>query len=477
MRGAGVMRRSAATPGVRRAGVLAVCLIGLGLAPAAPAAERTLPDFTRLVDTYGAAVVNISTNQRAASAPGPDAPDAPGETPFGELSRPHEGAPDSLDNASLGSGFVISADGYVLTCAHVVEGASEILVRLTDRREFRARLVGADARSDVALLRIDASGLPTVAIGEPRRLKVGEWVLAIGAPFGFDNSATGGIVSAKGRSLPSENYIPFIQTDVAINPGNSGGPLFNLRGEVVGVNSQIYSRTGGFMGVSFAIPIDLAMRIAEQLKTEGRVRRGWLGVSLQEVTRGLAAAYGMTQPRGALIADMLPNGPAAKSELRTGDIVLEYEGRAIDRSSDLPPLVGQAQPGTRARLTVLRRGQGTQAAHAIVGELKEEATKTAAQPPRREEGRRPGIVLSELTAPQRRRQDLDYGARVEAVDEGPARSAGLRPGDVILEVDGKRIGNTADFERLLAHAPKGRPALLRIRRGAQTLYLALDPPG
>ena len=462
-------------------------LAGLGLlgqvAVAAPPAARELPDFSRLVSRHGATVVNISTAQRVKRTPLVPAPGDQGDKEdtedYGELLRRYfgEGAPEFLDETSLGSGFFISSDGYILTCAHVVEHASEIIVRLIDRREFNARLIGLDRRSDVALLKIEASALPKAAIGDPARLAVGEWVLAIGSPFGFDSSATSGIVSAKGRSLPNENYISFIQTDVAINPGNSGGPLFNLRGEVVGVNSQIYSRTGGFMGVSFAIPINTAMQIVEQLKGGGRVRRGWLGVSLQEVSRDMAAAYGMNSPRGALIADILPGGPASKSELRSGDIVLEYEGRPIGLSSDLPPLVGLSAPGSRARLALFRRDQGMVTAQVVVGELKEEGgAKPAAQPARREGGQL-GLAVSDLTAQQRKREDLDHGVSVDGVDDGPARDAGLRSGDLILEVDGKRVNSAEGFNRVIAHAPKGRPVVLRVRRAAAAIYLALRVEG
>jgi serine protease Do len=327
----------------------------------------------------------------------------------------------------------------------------------------------------VALLKIEASALPTVIIGDANKLQVGEWVLAIGSPFGFDSSATAGIVSAKGRTLPNENYVSFIQTDVPINPGNSGGPLFNLKGEVVGVNSQIYSGTGGFMGVSFAIPIDAAITISTQLKSEGRVRRGWLGVSLQEVSRALASAYGLNRPRGALIADILPGSPAAKSDLRTGDIVLEYEGRAIDRSTDLPSQVGLTVPGTRAHLGVFRRDGGPRELIVTVGELKEEITAKPA--PRRDGAEmhsRYGLVLSEMSASQRKNLEIDNGVSVVGVEDGQARDAGLRSGDVILEVDGKRVSDVVTFHRLLEHASPKRPVVLRVRRGMTTLFLALN---
>ncbi|HEY6233680.1 MAG TPA: trypsin-like peptidase domain-containing protein, partial [Candidatus Elarobacter sp.] len=443
------------------AGIARLAFCALLIAPAASEAARDLPDFAALVRQHGVEVVNVST------------------TLVGRRERPIEwndespdaAPPDSLrgeanEGASLGSGFVIAPGGYLLTCAHVVEGAAEIVVRLADRREYRARLIGLDRRSDVALLKIDADNLRAVTIGDPARLHVGDWVLAIGAPFGFDSSATSGIVSAKGRSLPSENYVSFLQTDVAINPGNSGGPLFNLKGEVVGINSQIYSRTGAFMGVSFAIPIDIAMRIAEQLKSGGGVHRGWLGVSLQEVTHGLALAYGLDRPRGALIADILAGGPASRSELKAGDIVLEYEGRPIGLSAELPPLVGLTQPGTRARFKLFRRHLGVTEVIVSVGELREEPlTKVSLPTPRSDGGHRLGLVLSDLSAVQRKRHDLNAGAYVEEVFDGPGREAGLRAGDIIAEVDGRAVTGLGQFYRLATQTRPGRPAVVRVRRG------------
>ncbi len=463
-------------PGWLAPGIASLALL---LAPAAPA--RELPEFSRLVRSQAAVVVNISTTQqitRTTSARRPDSA-LPEDHPFGDwLRRFGEGMPEILDSSSLGSGVIISSDGYILTCAHVVEDAHEIIVRLNDRREFSARLVGADRRSDLALLKIEASGLPRALIGDPARLAVGDWVLAIGSPFGFDSSATAGIVSAKGRSLPRENYVSFLQTDVAINPGNSGGPLFNLKGEVIGINSQIYSDTGGYMGVSFAIPIDLAMRIGEQLRTDGRVRRGWLGVRLQDVTRDLALAYGMPKPQGALIADMLPGGPAARSDLRTGDIVVEYEGRAVERSADLAPLVGLTPPGARARIQVYRRGQGAQTLLVSVAELKEEsAAKVPVSTGARTTSNLGGLTLAEINVTQRRRLDLDHGVVVEEVGDGGARAAGLRPGDVLLEVDGKRVSSVAQAQALLLQSPRERPVVLRIQRGATASYVAMRLDG
>lgn len=444
---------------------------------ASVALARELPDFSRLVRSQAEVVVNISTTQttrRPAIARQSETP-LPDDHPLGDLLRRFgEGDPDSLDGSSLGSGVIISADGYVLTCAHVVEDASEIVVRLKDRREYSARLVGADRRSDLALLKIDANGLPRALIGDPSRLAVGDWVLAIGSPFGFDSSATAGIVSAKSRSLPKENYVTFLQTDVAINPGNSGGPLFNLKGEVIGINSQIYSDTGGYMGVSFAIPIDTAMRVVEQIKADGRMHRGWLGVRLQEVTRDLALAYDMPRPQGALVADILPGGPAARSDLRAGDIVVEYEGRPVERSTDLAPLVGLTAPGSRAELTVFRRAKGKQKLAVTLGELKDErVVRTLASAESRPAAGAAGLALGEMNANQRRRLNLDHGVTVEGVDDGPARSAGVRVGDLLLEIDGKRVHNVTDAQRMLQQAAPNRPVVLRIQRGAAASYLAL----
>lgn len=441
------------------------------------AASRIFPDFTQLVDKHATAVVNISSTQRFERRPESrafDDPHAPQAQPFNDFFEHYfdDSAPRLFESPSLGSGFLISADGYVLTCAHVVDGASEIVVRLRDRREFNAQLIGLDRRSDIALLKIEAAGLPRVEVGDPSKLGVGEWVLAIGSPFGFDSSATAGIVSATGRSLPKENYVPFIQTDVAINPGNSGGPLFNLDGEVVGVNSMIYSRTGGFMGLSFAIPIDVAMRIAEQLKQRGTIVRGWLGVSLQEVSRNLAGAYGLEQPRGALVADVLPEGPAAKSDLRSGDLVLTYQGEPISHLSDLPSLVSITSPGTRATLEVLRYGQGRRTVIVTIGALKE-----APDPPksaRVSTEDRLGLVLRDLSEAQRQRFDLADGAYVANMGAGIAWEAGLRTGDVIVEVNGKPVRGAVGFERLMAHVQRGKPVVLRIRRGGAAKYIALQ---
>jgi serine protease Do len=429
-------------------------------------------------------VVNISTTQvlkRPALPGGSEQTEIPDGDRFNDFLRRYfgedEAPPEFFDNKSLGSGFIISPDGYILTCAHVVESASEILVRLTDRREFTARIIGADRRSDVALLKINAGNLPQVKIGDPEKVRVGEWVLAIGSPFGFENSATVGIVSAKGRSLPRENYVPFIQTDVAINPGNSGGPLFNLRGEVIGINSQIYSRTGGFMGLSFAVPIDIAMQVTKQLKLSGRVQRGWIGVTIQDVTRELGESFGMKRPHGALVADVLPEGPAARSGLRVGDVVVAYDGHRIDLSADLPPHVGQTTPGARAKLDIIRAGKA-QTLSVTIAELPEEAGETrpavASGPPLE-----PGVLgmrLKDLTPAQRTQLALSQGVLVEKLAEGPARKAGLRPGDVILQIQGKPVSSAAELHALAPQLPRNKPVPVLVRRGTQALFLALRIP-
>jgi serine protease Do len=343
---------------------------------ATPQLSLTLPDFTALVEREGPAVVNISTVQTVRREDAfPRIPGLPDDDPFYDFFRRFmPPGPREYQTRSLGSGFLISPDGYVLTNAHVVRDANEVTVRLTDRRELKARVIGVDLRSDVAVLKIDATGLPAVRIGDPGQARVGEWVLAIGSPFGFENSVTAGIISAKGRTLPDKTYVPFLQTDVPINPGNSGGPLFNLNGEVIRINAQIYSRTGGYMGLSFAIPIDVAMNVAEQLRSTGKVVRGRLGVQIQELTPELARSFSLDKAVGALVASVERGSPAASAGLRAGDVILRFNGRIIDNANDLPPLVASTRPGTRVELELWRDGSATRL-NATIGELSD--------PPRR----------------------------------------------------------------------------------------------
>lgn len=456
-------------------------VVGLALwLPAAIAAS--LPDFTALVERQGAAVVNISTTQERSERAQLPFPNLDESDPMFDFFRKfipkHPEFPGSdPDNQSLGSGFIISDDGYILTNAHVVEEAEEILVRLADKREFSARVIGADVRSDVALIKIEATGLPRVTQGDPERLKVGEWVVAIGSPFGFDQSVTAGIVSAKGRSLPDENFVPFIQTDVAINPGNSGGPLFNLRGEVVGINSQIYSRTGGFMGLSFAIPIDVAMDVQRQLRTKGRVQRGRIGVAIQEVTRDLADGFGLPRASGALVSSVEPDSPAAQGGIQQGDVIVRFAGREVGASNDLPRIVAAVQPGTSVPVDVYRAGT-LQNLKLTVGEWQDPK-----QPAVSANGSRPavapnrlGLVLAPPTAAQRRDQGLSEGLVVQR-SQGAAARAEVRQGDVVLAavVSGRqvRLNSVADFDRFVGGLEAGQQVTLLVRRGEATSYVSL----
>ncbi|EGV32126.1 protease Do [Thiorhodococcus drewsii AZ1] len=473
---------------MRSSPALSLAFIALFCCALAPgmAVSRELPDFTALVAKNGPAVVNISTKQTTtATTPGLrgfSLPDLPDDSPLQDFFRHFFGEEgdlpdDNIQARSLGSGFIVSSDGYVLTNSHVVESADEIVVRTSDRREFVATLVGTDKRSDIALLKVDGTNLPTARIGSSKDLQVGEWVLAIGSPFGFESSATAGIVSAKGRSLPTENYVPFIQTDVAINPGNSGGPLFNLDGDVVGVNSQIYSRTGGFMGLSFAIPIDVAMDVVNQLKTKGRVSRGWLGVLIQDVTRELAESFGMPQPRGALVAQVLPNSPAEAADLRPGDVILSFNGRDVVTSSTLPPLVGETAVGAEAKLQVLRRGKKVDLSVKIEELPDEEQAASPGQAPLEEPANRVGLVVRDLTADQRQQLGLAQGGiLVEGVDPGPADDAGIAPGDVILMFDNQPVANVSGFNQILDAVSPGKPVAVLVQRGESRMFYAIKVP-
>ena len=458
--------------------------------PVAPSV-RGLPDFTDLVEQVGPAVVNIRTVERARAGAGrggqvdeemqeffrrffgiplPNVPrqgprQAPQEQPEREVPR------------GVGSGFIISPDGYVMTNAHVVDGADEVLVTLPDKREFKAKLVGADKRTDVAVVKIDSTGLPFVRIGDVNRLRVGEWVMAIGSPFGLENTVTAGIVSAKQRD--TGDYLPFIQTDVAVNPGNSGGPLINMRGEVVGINSQIYSRSGGFMGISFAIPIDEAMRVSEQLRASGRVTRGRIGVQIAEVTREVAESIGLGKPQGALVRSVEAGSPAEKAGVEAGDIITRFEGRAIEKASDLPRQVGNTKPGTRSAITVFRRGQNRDL-NITIAELEPEQT---ARRPAARSSEAPkaagtvqalGLTVVDLTEAQKRELKVKRGVRVEAAADAGAR-AGLREGDVILSVGNVEINNVREFESAVGKADRNRPVNMLIQRGDLVQFVLVRP--
>jgi serine protease Do len=461
--------------------------LALLLAVAAQVQARSLPDFTDLVEEASDAVVNISTTQKVTGGmnlpEGIEIPDLPEGSPFGDLFRHFFGEPGSgggmpleRESRSLGSGFIISEDGYILTNNHVVKDADEVVVRLEDRREIKAEVIGLDERSDIALLKIDAGNLPVASIGKSDRLKVGEWVLAIGSPFGFELSATAGIVSAKGRALPSENYVPFIQTDVAINPGNSGGPLFNLDGEVVGVNSQIYSRTGGYMGLSFSIPIEVAMDVAQQLKEHGKVSRGWLGVLIQDVTLDLAESLGMKKPQGALIAKVLPDSPAAAGDLQVGDVILSFNGKSVVSSSALPPIVGSTPVGKRVPVEVMREGR-TRTLDVVLGELPDKDKQIAkAEQSKTSSENRLGVQVADLTTDQRNELDLDGGVLVESVGPGVAADAGIRDGDVIVRIDNKLVADVDELEALVDKLPPGKSVPVLVQRRGGPIFLAMKGP-
>lgn len=467
-------------PSLKRAFAVVFAVVILGQAVSAHA---ELPDFTPLVEQASPAVVNISTRQkvpdRVASADGPSMPDLEGLPPmFREFfernipQMPRSPGGRQREAQSLGSGFIISPDGYVLTNNHVVADADEIIVRLSDRSELEAKLIGADPRSDVALLKVEGENLPTVKLGKSEDLKVGEWVLAIGSPFGFDHSVTAGIVSAKGRTLPNESYVPFIQTDVAINPGNSGGPLFNLAGEVVGINSQIFTRSGGFMGLSFAIPMSVAMDVADQLKADGKVSRGWLGVVIQEVNKDLAESFGLDKPAGALVAQVLEDGPAAKGGLQVGDVILSLDGKPIIMSGDLPHLVGSMKPGSKAELDIVREGARKKLSLTI-GALPEDGQTITGAPAQSGESssNRLGVKVAELTAEQKKSLDLKGGVVITEVQDGPAALIGLRPGDVITHLNNQAIDSAKTFTEVAQALPKNRSVSMRVLRQGRASFI------
>ena len=462
-------------------------------AQAAPIPLVGVPDFARITRSYGPAVVNISVSgMRTVSAGNDDEEDGDGAgaDPSADEMRSFlrrfqqqfggKGATMQVPVSGLGSGFIVSEEGLILTSAHVVAHADEVIVKLTDRREFRAKVLGADRRTDVAVLKIDAGRLPVVAIGNPDELAVGEWVVAIGSPFGFDNSVSVGVVSAKGRALQEGSAVPFIQTDAAVNPGNSGGPLFNSRGEVVGINSQIYSRSGGYMGISFAIPIDEAQRVAEQLKAGGRVVRGRIGVQIGEVTKDVAESLGLPKAAGALVRSVEPGGPAEKAGLEAGDIVTRFDGKPVDKWSDLPRLVGNTKPGTKSTLQVLRRG-ATRDLSVTVAELEPESRPQAlrgkAEPKAPATGAATavlGLTVSDLTPEQRREAKIKGGVLVDMVD-GPAARAGLREGDLILAVANTEISDARQFEAVVAKLDRNRPVSVLLRRGEWAQYAVIRP--
>ncbi len=451
----------------------------------ATAQTRVLPDFTDLVEQVGPSVVNIRTIEKVMVRPSSGMDEDMLEffrrfgLPMPNVPRqqgPRSNRPQEEEQPrGVGSGFILSTDGFIMTNAHVVEGADEMIVTLTDKREFKARLVGADKRTDVAVVKIEASGLPAVKIGDVSRLRVGEWVMAIGSPFGLENSVTAGIVSAKQRD--TGDYLPFIQTDVAINPGNSGGPLINMRGEVVGINSQIYSRSGGYMGIAFAIPIDEATRVSDQLRASGRVTRGRIGVQIDQVTKDVAEAIGLGKPQGALVRGVESGSPAEKAGVEAGDIIIKFDGKAIEKSTDLPRLVGNVKPGTRSTLTVFRRGSSKDLS-VTIGEV--EADKPVARKDREEKPRTSGaaqalgLVVADLTDAQKKELKLKGGVLVNAATEAAAR-AGLREGDVILAVANMEVGGVREFEAVLARLDKGKPINVLFRRGDWAQYAVIRP--
>lgn len=438
-----------------------------------------LPDFTEMVKESGGAVVNISTTQKAPKIDShPDLSQIPKDVPpqLEEFFRRFFQGPGRgfipRDTKSLGSGFIISADGYVLTNHHVVKNADEIVVKLKDRRELEAKLVGSDESTDIALLKLEESDLPVVEIGSTKKLQVGEWVLAIGSPFGFEQSVTAGIVSAKGRSLPGGNYVPFIQTDVAINPGNSGGPLFNMEGEVVGMNSQIYSRSGGYMGLSFAIPMDVAMNVVQQIKTQGKVSRGWLGVQIQDVTRELAESFGMDRPYGALVSRVITDSPAEKAGIQIGDIIVEFNGHEIETSGELPPIVGMTPINHNAKIKVIRQGD-SKSLRVKIGLLPDQEQLAKSQISEKAINRL-AVVVTDLTTEQRKQLQIEeIGVLVQEVKDGAAREAGFRRGDVILRIQNRRVRDLADFEETVAKLPTGKSIAVLIQRRGNPVFLAL----
>jgi len=477
------------------AGVMAVAATAT-FVPATPAFAQTrvLPDFTDLVEQVGPSVVNIRTLEKVSARAagngsaadeemldffrrfGVPIPNMPKQAP-----KPNNRAQPQQEEEpqprGVGSGFILTADGYVMTNAHVVDGADEVLVTLTDKREFKAKIIGADKRSDVAVVKIEATGLPAVKVGDVSRLKVGEWVMAIGSPFGLENTVTAGIVSAKQRD--TGDYLPFIQTDVAINPGNSGGPLINMRGEVVGINSQIYSRSGGFMGISFSIPMDEAVRVSDQLRASGRVSRGRIGVQIDQVTKEVAESIGLGKPQGALVRGVETGSPAEKAGVEAGDIITKFDGKPIEKSSDLPRMVGGTKPGTKSSLTVFRRG-ATKDLSVTIAEIEpEKPVKKAAAVPEDKPKQSPaaqvlGLTVSEITDAQKKELKIKGGVKVDAAAEGAAK-AGVREGDVIVAIANMEVANVKEFEAAVAKIDKTKSVNVLFRRGEWAQYALIRP--
>jgi serine protease Do len=455
--------------------ILLLTLVGFD----AQGQTRDLPDFKSLMKAAGPAVVNvISTRkaQTAAAGGGPSSANSQREDPMAEFFRRF--MPDMPDRGQarqgLGSGFIISEDGYILTNAHVVAEFDDVNVRLADsKREFKAKVIGVDKRSDVALLKVDADGLPTAKLGDSSKLEPGDWVAAIGSPFGFANTITAGIVSAKGRSLPDEMYVPFIQTDVAVNPGNSGGPLLNLQGEVIGVNSLIYSGTGGYMGVSFAIPIEVALDVSRQLKSQGKVTRGRIGIAIQPVTKELARSFKLDEATGAIIINVEKGGPAEKGGVRVGDVVLEWNGDKIDEPNELPRLVAATKPGSLAHLAVWRDGK-RQRVELRVGEIAPEPAVAARQAPAKQEDARLGMAVRELMPAERKMLGVDYGLVVVDVAQRSGPGSTILPGDVIVGVNQSRFASKHEFEKLLNGHRRGDMVALLVRRGEISLYVPVE---
>lgn len=471
--------------------LVATATFSLVLVPVAPAVAqvRALPDFTDLVEQVGPSVVNIRTMEKVSNRLGLGGggdeemleffrrfglpmPNVPRQGP--RPNRPHP--QEEEQPRGVGSGFILSSDGLIMTNAHVVDGADEVIVTLTDKREFKAKIIGADKRSDVAVVKIDAAGLPAVKVGDVGRLKVGEWVMAIGSPFGLDNTVTAGIVSAKQRD--TGDYLPFIQTDVAINPGNSGGPLINMRGEVVGINSQIYSRSGGSMGISFAIPMDEAVRVSDQLRATGRVSRGRIGVQIDQVTKEVAESIGLGKPHGALVRSVEPGSPAEKAGVEAGDIITKFDGKGVEKSSDLPRMVGGTKPGSRSTLTVFRRGASKDLTVTIA---EVEADKPSRKVLDKDDKSKPssaaqsiGLVVSEVSDAQKKELKIKGGVRVDAASDAAAR-AGLREGDVILAIDNKDVSNVKEFEAIVVKLDKNKSINVLFRRGEWAQYAVIKP--